>query len=107
MKTRGGVYIKILKSVAYFKPKIFIIENVPGIRSAAGGHFFNRVQHEARQLGYRVHSELIKAWEFGVPQKRIRQLIIGTKLKFPFILVQRSICNQLILKILIMDSKEL
>ena len=76
---RRELYQEFLKYVSFFKPEIFIIENVPGIKSAAGGHFFNQVQDEGRNLNYRVHSEIIKAWEHGVPQKRIRRLIIGTK----------------------------
>jgi len=78
---RRELYQEILKFVSFFKPDIFIIENVPGITSAAGGHFFNQVQNEARNLNYRVHSEVIKAWEYGVPQKRIRRLIIGTAIE--------------------------
>jgi DNA (cytosine-5)-methyltransferase 1 len=80
LDNRRELYKEFLKFVEYFKPKIFVMENVPGIKSADGGRFFNRVQHEARQLGYRVHSEVIKAWEYGVPQKRVRQLIIGTQM---------------------------
>jgi DNA (cytosine-5)-methyltransferase 1 len=80
---RRELYQEFLKFVKHFKPKIFVMENVLGIRSADGGHFFNRVQFEARKLGYRVHGEVIKAWEYGVPQKRQRQLIIGTQLDLP------------------------
>lgn len=80
---RRELYQEFLKYVEYFKPKMFIMENVLGIRSAAGGHFFNNVQSEGRTLGYRVHSEIIRAWEYGVPQKRERQLIIGTRLDLP------------------------
>jgi len=80
---RRELYQRFLDYVGYFQPKIFVMENVLGIRSAAGGHFFNRVQFEARKLGYRVHGEVIKAWEYGVPQKRERQLIIGTRLDLP------------------------
>jgi DNA (cytosine-5)-methyltransferase 1 len=80
---RRELYQELLKYVAYFRPKIFVMENVLGIRSAAGGHFFNKVQSEARDLGYRVHSEIIKAWEYGVPQKRERQFIFGTLLDLP------------------------
>lgn len=80
---RRELYQDFLRFVKHFSPKIFIMENVLGIRSAAGGHFFNKVQSEARELGYRVHGEVIKAWEYGVPQKRERQLIIGTRLDLP------------------------
>ena len=85
---RRELYQELLKYVDYYKPKFFIMENVPGIRSAAGGHFFNKVQFEARKLGYRVHSEVIKAWEYGVPQKRKRQLIIGTQLDLPLFSIE-------------------
>jgi DNA (cytosine-5)-methyltransferase 1 len=65
---------------------MFVIENVLGIRSAAGGEYLTRVQHEARILGreagrpgYRVHGQVEDAWKLGVPQKRRRQLIIGVR----------------------------
>lgn len=80
---RRELYQELLKYVRFFNPKIFVIENVLGIKSAAGGLFFNKVQAEGRNLGYRVHSEIIKSWEYGVPQKRQRQLIFGTRLDLP------------------------
>lgn len=80
---RRYLYRNFLAYVAYFQPAIFIMENVPGIRSAAGGKYFSKVQLEARALGYRVHAEEIAAWQFGVPQKRLRQLIIGTRRELP------------------------
>jgi len=80
---RRNLFREFLKFVNYFKPKIFVMENVPGIRSAAGGYFFTAVQSEARKYGYRVHGEMIRAWEYGVPQKRQRQLIIGTLIELP------------------------
>lgn len=80
---RRHLYKEFLEYVKFFRPKIFIMENVPGIRTTAGGMFFSRVQSEARQLGYRVHGEMIRAWEYGVPQKRQRQLIMGTPVDLP------------------------
>jgi len=76
---RRQLYQEFLRYVAFFKPKIFVMENVLGIRSAAGGNYFTAVQKEARQLGYRVHGQIEDAWELGVPQKRRRQLFIGVR----------------------------
>jgi DNA (cytosine-5)-methyltransferase 1 len=80
---RRLLYRNYLHYVEYFHPSIFIMENVPGIRNAAGGEFFASIQSEARKLGYRVHAATIWAWQYGVPQKRERQLIIGTACKLP------------------------
>ncbi len=80
---RRLLYKNYLHYVEFFQPSIFVMENVPGIRSAAGGAFFASVQADARNLGYRVHSATVCAWHYGVPQKRERQLIIGTACHLP------------------------
>lgn len=81
--SRRSLYKDFLRYVQFFKPRLFVMENVPGIKSAAGGAFFCQVQGEARSAGYRVHSQVEKAISLGVPQKRQRQLIIGTRLDVP------------------------
>ena len=80
---RRYLYEEFLRYVDFFRPKLFVMENVLGIKSAAGGKYFTRVQKEARAMGYRVHPQVEKAFDLGVPQKRQRQLIIGTRLDFP------------------------
>ena len=80
---RRLLYREFLRYVDFFKPRVFVMENVLGIRSAAGGEYLTRVQKEARELGYRVHGQIEDAWELGVPQKRRRQLFIGVRLDVP------------------------
>ena len=80
---RRHLYREFLRYVEHFQPRIFVMENVLGIRSAAGGEYFTAVQKEARQLGYRVHGQIEDAWELGVPQKRRRQLFIGVRADLP------------------------
>ena len=80
---RRHLYRDFLRYVGFFKPKVFIMENVLGIKSAAGGKFFTKVQKEARAMGYRVHGKVERAAKLGVPQKRQRQLIIGTRSDIP------------------------
>jgi DNA (cytosine-5)-methyltransferase 1 len=46
---RRDLIREFLKFVKYFKPKIFFMENFPGIRSAVGGYFFTTVQSVARK----------------------------------------------------------
>jgi DNA (cytosine-5)-methyltransferase 1 len=59
------------------------MENVLGIRSASGGEYFSRVQKDARAIGYRVHAQVENCVELGLPQKRRRQLFVGTRLGLP------------------------
>jgi len=88
--SRRHLFRDFLRYVDYFQPKVFVIENVLGLRSAAGGRYFSAVQHEARILGmsegrsgYRVHAQIENSSKLGVPQKRRRQLIIGVRADLP------------------------
>ena len=80
---RRTLYQQYFKYVDHFRPKLFVMENVLGIRSADGGRHFRDIKTSARRLGYRVHGEVVEATTFGVPQKRRRQLIIGTRIDYP------------------------
>jgi len=88
---RRDLYQDFLRFVSYYQPAVFVMENVPGIKSAAGGEFFTKLQVESRELGYRVIPYEVEAWRFGVPQKRIRQLIIGTRRELPLFIPDRYI----------------
>lgn len=87
---RRHLFREFLRHVDHFQPKVFVIENVLGLRSAGGGKYFTAVQHESRILGqsegrpgYRVHGQIEKGESLGVPQKRRRQLIIGVRADLP------------------------
>jgi DNA-cytosine methyltransferase len=80
---RRHLYQEFLRYVDFFQPQVFVMENVLGIRSASGGEYFARVQREARALGYRVHAQIEDCVKLGLPQKRRRQLFIGTRLDLP------------------------
>lgn len=80
---RRYLYRVFLEYVAAFRPRVFVMENVLGIQSAAKGKFFTRVQSEARALGYRVQAQVEESWKLGVPQKRRRQLVIGVRNDIP------------------------
>lgn len=80
---RRELYKFFLKFVEYFRPKVFVMENVLGIKRMQNGIYFSAIQHEARSIGYRVIAEEVNAWEYGVPQKRVRQLFVGTLSELP------------------------
>lgn len=80
---RRLLFQEYLRYVEQFQPRVFVMENVLGLQSAAGGEYFTRVQHEARLLGYRVVAQVADAFALGVPQKRRRQLIVGVRGDLP------------------------
>jgi DNA (cytosine-5)-methyltransferase 1 len=88
---RRELYKEFLRYVEFYRPKVFVMENVPGLKTAAGGKFFTQVQVEIRALGYRVIPYEVETWRFGVPQKRVRQLLIGTRLELPMFIPEKYI----------------
>lgn len=86
---RRDLYKRFLKHVAFFKPKIFVMENVLGINSMGSGIYLTKIQEACRALNYSVAPVQINCWEFGVPQKRIRQLFIGTREGQPLFMPSR------------------
>jgi len=69
-------YVEILEKV---KPKVFLFENVIGIKSMKNGKVFSEIFKSFSNIGYRVHSETMMANDYGVPQKRKRVIIIGLR----------------------------
>lgn len=74
-------YFNIVKVV---KPKAFIMENVKGITTMQNGEIFQeilKIFSDSELLdgnSYHINYKLVKAVEFGIPQKRERMIIIGT-----------------------------
>lgn len=85
---RRHLFQDFLRFVEFFHPKVFVIENVLGLRTAAGGEYFAAVQKASRDLvasgfRYRVHAQVEDARLLGVPQRRLRQLIVGVRMDMP------------------------
>lgn len=74
-------YVKIVDAV---KPKCFLFENVKGLKTMFEGRYFQKVIEGFLEIGYNLHYKLIDTSDYGVPQKRERIIIFGTKLKRPF-----------------------
>lgn len=76
-KHRTSLVREYFKILELLKPKAFLFENVPGLRTATSGYYWNVVRKESRRLGYELSSEELKAEDFGVPQRRHRLFVVG------------------------------
>jgi site-specific DNA-cytosine methylase len=77
---RNALYKNFVEIVKAANPKIFVMENVEGIVSINQGKTFAEIKDTFRALGYDVSGRKLMAAAFGVPQKRKRVLIIGSRI---------------------------
>lgn len=74
-------FVRVVKTV---EPEFFILENVPNILTAENGYFKQEIIDMFSELGYDVKAKVLKAENFGVPQKRRRAVFLGRKGKLNF-----------------------
>ena len=80
---RRELFRPFMEHVRFFKPRMFVIENVVGMRSAEGGRIYDALFHAAREAGYELDCEVLRAARFGVPQKRARLVYVGVRKELP------------------------
>lgn len=68
------------KFISHFRPGFIIIENVPGLHSRKEESILPGFIEFISRLGYSWDDGVINANHYGVPQNRIRYLLIATRL---------------------------
>lgn len=63
------------------RPKVVLMENVPGLLSLQGGRFVKAIYELFQQAGYRMRHMILCAAHHGIPQERWRVIFIGTLLR--------------------------
>ncbi|MBW1675728.1 MAG: DNA (cytosine-5-)-methyltransferase [Deltaproteobacteria bacterium] len=76
---RNELYKEVLRFVRAIKPVFVVIENVPGMASHLNKEYVKKVEDGLRKLGYAVHSEMINAKHYGIPQNRLRLFFIARR----------------------------
>ena len=80
---RSGLFWEIARLVEETQTEWFILENVPGLLSSNGGKDFGIVLREMADLGYSIGWRVLDAQYFGVPQRRRRVFIVGSRTAGP------------------------
>lgn len=76
---RNQLYLAVIEAVKEFKPKGFIIENVPGMATLYGGQIKDEILKRFRELGYNINCSILCAADYGVPQMRRRLVFMGVR----------------------------
>ena len=80
-------YVRIVKEI---NPLCFVFENVKGLLTMFEGRYFHKVVTSFLSIGYNLHYSLLDSSNYGVPQKRERVIIFGTRCDKPFFFPQYS-----------------
>lgn len=82
---RNELYREFVRFVREVQPRAVVLENVSGMRSAAGGEYVRLIESElSKATGMVVTSAMLKAQDYGVPQKRARLVFVGVAGDEPF-----------------------
>lgn len=76
---RNYLYKNYLDYVEYFSPDIFIMENVPNMKTKYKGKLFENLLAEIDRIGYSPKFEILNAVNYGAPQQRKRLFIVGVR----------------------------
>lgn len=76
---RNQLYKSFLHYVEFFKPKAFLMENVPNIMSIGNGAIKKQIISDFEKIGYKMSNKILLASDYGVPQNRKRAFFIGLK----------------------------
>ncbi len=81
--TRGTLFFDIARIIKEKQPQAFVLENVKNLASHDHGKTLKTILEVLRdELDYHVAYNLLNALDFGLPQKRERILIVGSKKPF-------------------------
>ena len=74
---RNHLYVEYARYLEKYNPKLFIFENVLGLKSAKKGTYLINMEKLFLKKGFKIKLFTLEANNFGVLQKRKRLIIIG------------------------------
>ena len=109
---RGMALLEFIRVIRDVQPKFFVFENVPGLKSIAKKHisFYDRMSVDKKTLSsdqqygslfgeildefnklkkYKFDWDILNSADYGVPQKRKRLILIGSRTMDPKIIFEK------------------
>lgn len=80
---RNQLFKEMVRIVHDKTPRYFVAENVRGLLSMDKGKVLADIEESFSRVGYRVRHQLVNAADYGVPQQRMRLLIVGVRNDLP------------------------
>ena len=79
---RNYLFRELVGLLEVMRPRVFVMENVPGlgeVQFADGASFLGVMRQAMEDAGYRTTLWLLNAAAYGVPQHRVRKIIVGVR----------------------------
>lgn len=76
---RNQLFREFIRLLRGLKPKVFVMENVPGLVKGKMKLIFAEIMRELKASGYQVRCKKLNAMYFYVPQSRERLIFIGVR----------------------------
>jgi DNA (cytosine-5)-methyltransferase 1 len=76
---RNSLYKELLDIVVTLQPEFVVCENVVGLRSMLEGKVEEKIINDFKEAGYSMNVTVLRAADYGVPQKRDRVIFIGNR----------------------------
>lgn len=76
---RGTMFYHYATFLDKLQPKMFLFENVRGLLTHDKGKTFKTILNIFMDQGYKTCYKILNAWDYGVPQKRERLIVIGIR----------------------------
>lgn len=77
---RNHLFKRYADVLAEINPEAFIFENVAGLKNMEGGTVLELISNTLSSVGYKITVHTVKSEQYGVPQRRTRVLLIGTRI---------------------------
>lgn len=75
---RNDLLLRYFAFVKTLKPKVFVVENVPGLLWPRHAAYLMKFMSHAKRAGYKVlKPEVLNSRDYGVPQNRKRVFLVG------------------------------
>lgn len=74
---RGQLFFEYIRLLKDKQPVFFLAENVSGILNPKHDEAFKDILKQFEEAGYNVSYELLNANDYGVPEDRLRVIIVG------------------------------
>ncbi len=74
---RTYLYKNYFDYIRYYQPKVFVMENVPTLKTKDKGQLFQKILNTIKELKFTAFPFILNAVNYGVPQIRKRLFIVG------------------------------